>query len=143
LESVAIVRKPLAHRPRDAFAARLVILRKGKSGWMTALDASQGTRNDVGYIATDFLDDDVAMWGYRVKLYGTLPDGQRKFTLEVTPMHDARDKWAVGTEISWDRRVGRYREYNVDQEGFQAENKNPPHVHRKAAPVTAAAAARS
>jgi hypothetical protein len=140
LESVAIVRKQLNHKTRDDFASRLVILRRVNSSWVTALDASQGTRNDVGYIATDFLDDDVAVWGYRVKLYRTLPDGDRKFTLEVAPMHDARDSWAVGTEISWDGSVRRYREFSVDGGTFQAENKSPPHIHVKKAATSSAAA---
>jgi hypothetical protein len=144
LESVSIVRKPLKHKVRDDLASRLVILRRVNSSWVTALDASQGTRNDAGYIATDFLDDDAVVWAYRVKLYRTLPDGQRKFTLEVTPVHDARDGWAVGTEISWDRRVSRYREFSVDGGTFQAENKNPPHIHvRKAGAAASASAARS
>jgi hypothetical protein len=145
LEAVAIQRKHKRHgKDRDIFAARLVILRQGKSGWTTALDVSRGLKNDAGYIATDYIDNDAPLWGYRVKLHDTLPDDRlRQFTVEVAVMHDEKDGFSSGTEISWDRQVGRYREYNVysGSGAFQPESRNPPSAHPGRKPVAAAAAA--
>lgn len=139
LETVAILRRhPVHHKERDIFASRLVILRKGASGWSVALDAAQGTRNEAGYIATDFVDDNDVLWGYRVRLFNTLPDDTRKaFTLELAALRDESDRWAVGTEISWDKRVRRYREYSVDDGPgrFQPENKHPRRIPHKSHPA--------
>jgi hypothetical protein len=145
LEAVAIRRQHRSDgKEHDVYASRLVILRQEKSGWARALDAAQGIRNTVGYLATDFLDDNASFWAYRVQLHNTLPDDtRRQLTVDLAVMHDERDAWAVGTEVSWDRRVGRFREYSLDPgtPGFQAENRNPRQYHHVEHKGSASAAA--
>ena len=116
LEAVAIQRKHQRHGPdQDIFASRVVILRKQQYGWILALDVERQLKNEAGFIAADYIGDGAPLWGYRVKLHETLPDDSRKhFTLEVAGMHDEKDAFATGTEISWDYGVGRYRAYNDD-----------------------------
>lgn len=147
LEALAIQRKHkrLGHE-QDIFASRVVILRKQQFGWILALDVAQKLKNEAGYIATGYVAEGTPLWGYRVKLHETLPDDSRKhFTLEVGAMHDERDAFDPGTEIAWDPRVRRYREYNTDEGRgvFEAENTSPlpEHPARKAPAKTGAPSA--
>ena len=129
LETVAALRKKTSHGDAaDIFVSQLVILRHEASGWNKALSASKQLKNTVGSIGTSYVDDAFQFWGYSVKFYNSRSDGEKEFVISLAYMSSERDTEEVPIDISWDKSVGRYREFNLYNEpvGFKAELKNPP-----------------
>jgi hypothetical protein len=133
LEAVAALRKNAPGNEKGRIlVSRLVILRRERSSWLTALDVSREIKNTEGFIGIDYIDDYSPLWAYSVQFYESLPGGKKCFVISLAYITDERDTNEVPVDISWDPSVGRYREFslNFQPTGFKPELRNPPHHTR-------------
>jgi hypothetical protein len=132
-ETVAVIRTGgTLDRDYGLAISQLVILRHEAPGWRVALRVGKEITNDAGYIGIDFIDDSSPFYGYGVQFLDRRDDGKRAFVLSLSYLMKGGkvDTEALRTEIAWDDKVGRYREFglNSEPEGFKPELKNPPHI---------------
>ncbi len=133
LEAVAAIRlKQFRMTGVGIPVSKLVVLRRDKSEWAPALTADQeAIRNTMGYIGADFINDSDTCSRYRVSFYD---EGSHKvpgFTIFVSYFRpDGQGDGGAPIEIAWNRSVGRFQEYNENQDplGFQPEKKDLPHI---------------
>jgi hypothetical protein len=132
LESIAAIRKARKARKageKDELIAKLVILRELPEGWVKAFSASKHWENGAGYVGADFVpDDSYPYWGQGVEFDEKRSDGTPGFSMYLRYMATEDDVEEAPVEISWDRSVGRYREwaYGGVPEGFKPELKASP-----------------
>ncbi|HET7441432.1 MAG TPA: hypothetical protein VFJ47_09030, partial [Terriglobales bacterium] len=87
-------------------------------------------RNVVGYVGVDFIDDSDQRGRYRLSFFDEGSHETPGFTIAVIYLSPSGEDEGIPIEIAWNPAIGRFQEYTVDRdpEGFQPENKNPPHV---------------
>jgi hypothetical protein len=135
LETVAAIQLKKFGTNADGIAvSKFVVLRQDRERWIKELTADNyPPRNRVGYIGIDFIDDSDLQGRYRVSFDGVGSTQTPGFSIGVFYMSQSGHNEGVPVEIRWNPIVARFQEYteNRDPEGFQPENKNPPHVNSK------------
>ena len=135
LETVAAIRLKQFKETKDGVpVATLVVLRREKSQWITALTIDHySIRNSIGYIAMDYIDDTPQETGYRVSFSGERSQRVPGFTITILYLNPDGQIEGASTDISWNPAVRRFQEYteNHDPEGFQQEKKNLPHIRTR------------
>ena len=130
-EVVAIL--PASFPPRKGIGIairKMLILRKERSGWRTALTAAREIRNEAGYVGIDYIDDYFHYFGYWLTITDTRSDGAKAMDIDLVDIENADGtSEASSTEIAWNPVAGRYQEWAYDQNpaGFRSEISNPPH----------------
>jgi hypothetical protein len=133
LEAVAAIRlKQLRTTEVGIPVSKLVVLRRDKSDWKLALTADkEAIRNTIGYIGADFINDSDTCSRYRVSFYDEGSNKVPGFTISVSYFRpDGQGDGGAPIEIAWNRSIGRFQEYNENQNplGFQLEKKDLPHI---------------
>jgi hypothetical protein len=133
LEAVAAIHLKQFRTTKVGIAvSKFVVLRREKLEWTTVLTADQeAIRNTLGYIGADFINDSDTCSRYRVSFYDEGSHEVPGFTIVVSYFRpDAQGDAGAPVEIAWNRSVGRFQEYNENQDplGFQAEKKDLPHI---------------
>lgn len=114
--------------------SKLVVLRRERSQWVVELTADQNPpRNRVGYIGIDYIDDSEKGGRYRISCHDEGSNEIPRFTIALFYLSPNGENQGMPVEIAWNRPLRRFQEYTVNHEpeGFQPENKNPPHIHRR------------
>ena len=84
LESIAAIPvAPKSHSVGGIFAKDLVILRRSRGEWRTALRAARLIQNDAGYIGVEYVDDCSPFWADHIEFSGKRPDGQNGLVVRV------------------------------------------------------------
>ena len=107
------------------FAKDLVILKRNRDEWNTALRASRLIQNEAGYIGIEYIDECSSFWADQIEFGAKRPDGQKGLVISIQWRAFEDDTDPMPTDIAWDDATRRYRETTVD--GFQLETKHPPH----------------
>jgi hypothetical protein len=131
----------LAKQPKQGmYVSRLVIARAKDGSCSIVLDAgAHGPKNPVGYIGIEFIDDGAEFYGYEFEFASDLrdptPDSRRKGDIYLTWLNPDREPEGEDIAIGWNAKVGRYQEYNLEDdsssETFKPELRNPPHHNSK------------
>jgi hypothetical protein len=107
------------------FAKDLVILKRNRDEWNTALRASRLIQNEAGYIGSEYIDDCSPFWADHIEFGAKRPDGQKGLVISIQWRESEDDNDSMPTDIAWDDATGRYRE--TTENGFQREARNLPH----------------
>jgi hypothetical protein len=112
---------------------RLVIARVEHNRCSIVFDAGKsGPKNPFGYVGIEYIDDGSDFYGYAIEFSSNT---QHKGDLDITWLNPEHEPEGEGIAIGWNRKVGRYQEYRVEDDGspeiFKPELRNPPHHNSK------------
>lgn len=138
-EYVAV--RMLPQQPKKGmYVSRLVIARAKAGSCSIVLDAGKnGPKNPAGYIGIEFIDDGAEFYGYEVEFASDsrdrTSDSERKGDIYLTWLNPNREPEGEDVAIGWNAKVGRYQEYNLEDDNssqtFKTELRSPPHINSK------------
>ncbi|HET9837702.1 MAG TPA: hypothetical protein VFR84_05650 [Candidatus Angelobacter sp.] len=121
---------------KGTYVSRLLIARAEHGHCSIVLDAGKsGPKNPVGHIGIEFIDDGTDFYGYSVEFGSDVNDREHQGDVYLTWLNPNHELEGMAIEIGWNKRVGRYQEYRLEEDGssemFKPELRKPPHRNSK------------